>query len=179
MDGTVAFGVGVCVGQRNGIVSSLSCGQKVMKFNRMEEHSKRRRRMNGMQMNVKYGGFDHAGMLVSSTADAMKFYTEVLGMVDDTHTRPNLPFRGAFVRAGPNAQLHLMELPSPDPKTGRPDHGGRDKHVALTVGNIDPLIESLNNHNVAFTMSKSGRRALFCRDPDGNALEFIERPSVE
>jgi glyoxylase I family protein len=31
--------------------------------------------------------------------------------------------------------------------------------------------------SVAFTRSKSGRAALFCRDPDGNALEFIGRSS--
>ena len=24
------------------------------------------------------------------------------------------------------------------------------------------------------TVSRSGRKAVFCRDPDGNALEFIE-----
>ncbi|MGR9099900.1 MAG: VOC family protein, partial [Gammaproteobacteria bacterium] len=27
-----------------------------------------------------------------------------------------------------------------------------------------------------YTLSKSGRQALFCRDPDGNALEILELP---
>lgn len=27
---------------------------------------------------------------------------------------------------------------------------------------------------IPYTRSRSGRTALFCRDPDGNALEFIE-----
>lgn len=99
---------------------------------------------------------------------------EVFGFTDDTHLRPStLPFAGAFVRCG-YSQIHLMELPNPDPTTGRPEHGGRDRHVALTVDNIDSIRERLESRGMAYTMSKSGRRALFCRDLDGNAFEFIE-----
>jgi len=29
---------------------------------------------------------------------------------------------------------------------------------------------------VPYTLSRSGRRALFCRDPDGNAIELVEVP---
>lgn len=74
---------------------------------------------------VQYGGIQHVGMLVEDTATAKRFYMDVLGMTDDDALRnPNLPFVGAFLRAG-NSQVHLMELPSVDPKVGRPDHGGR------------------------------------------------------
>ena len=52
------------------------------------------------------------------------FYTKVLGMEDETHLRnPELHFPGAFVRAGAQ-QIHIMELPHPDPVSGRPEHGG-------------------------------------------------------
>lgn len=81
---------------------------------------------------VRFGGIQHAGMIVENTNKALRFYLDVLGMEDDTATRPQLAFKGAFVRAGAQ-QIHLMELPNPDPKMGRPDHGGRDKHVAFTV----------------------------------------------
>jgi len=102
------------------------------------------------------------------------FYLRTLGFEDDTHMRPStLPFPGAFVRGGAQ-QIHLMELPNPDPTRGRPEHGGRDRHVAFTVEDIEPLLERLKEGGVPFTMSKSGRRAVFCRDPDGNALEFME-----
>eukprot|EP00188_Purpureofilum_apyrenoidigerum_P002689 Plantae.Rhodophyta-Purpureofilum_apyrenoidigerum.ctg2758.p1 GENE.Plantae.Rhodophyta-Purpureofilum_apyrenoidigerum.ctg2758~~Plantae.Rhodophyta-Purpureofilum_apyrenoidigerum.ctg2758.p1 ORF type:complete len:173 (-),score=28.09 Plantae.Rhodophyta-Purpureofilum_apyrenoidigerum.ctg2758:189-707(-) len=131
----------------------------------------------GAEVSVEFGGIQHAGMIVENTQKALKFYTKVLGMVDDTATRPNLAFKGAFVRAGAQ-QVHLMELPNPDPKQGRPDHGGRDKHVAFSVKNIDPLIKSLDENGVKYTMSKSGRRALFCRDIDCNALEFIEQTDL-
>lgn len=125
----------------------------------------------------RYGGIAHAGILVSDTKAALDFYLGTLGFEDDTHLRPNLPFPGAFVRGGAQ-QIHLMELPNPDPTTGRPEHGGRDRHVAFTVQSIDPLMARLQEQGVVFTMSKSGRRAVFCRDPDGNALEFMEEPGA-
>lgn len=108
---------------------------------------------------------------------SVKFYTEVLGMRDETHLRPNLPYPGAFIGCGIN-QIHLMKLPDPDPREGRPEHGGRDRHVAVTVANIDPLTERLTANDVKFTMSKSGRRAVFCRDIDMNAIEFVEDTSI-
>lgn len=125
----------------------------------------------------RYGGIAHAGILVSNTEAALDFYLGTLGFEDDTYLRPNLPFPGAFVRGGAQ-QIHLMQLPNPDPTTGRPEHGGRDRHVAFTVESIDPLMARLQEQGVGFTMSKSGRRAVFCRDPDGNALEFMEEPGA-
>ncbi|CAN0071605.1 unnamed protein product [Ascophyllum nodosum] len=68
-----------------------------------------------------------------------------------------------------------MELPNPDPIDGRPEHGGRDRHVAFTIQDLEPLIGRLNKAGVIYTMSKSGRAALFCRDLDGNAFEFIQQ----
>jgi hypothetical protein len=66
-----------------------------------------------------------------------------------------------------------------DPTTGRPDHGGRDRHVAFSISNLDPLIASLDEKKIPFTMSMSGRRALFCRDLDGNAFEFMEDKNIQ
>lgn len=128
---------------------------------------------------VHYGRIQHAGVLVKDTLVSKKFYMDVLGMLDDDALRnPKLPFKGAFLRAGAS-QIHLMELPSPDPEEGRPEHGGRDRHVAVTVKDLEPLIASLEKHGRAFTFSKSGRRAVFTRDLDANALEFIEDPGAQ
>jgi glyoxylase I family protein len=68
----------------------------------------------------------------------------------------------------------LLELPNPDPITDRPAHGGRDRHVALVFTNIQEIVERLRRAGIAYTMSRSGRRALFCRDYDGNTIECIE-----
>jgi glyoxylase I family protein len=86
-----------------------------------------------------------------------------------------------------------MLLPDPDTGSQRPahpqevrrgcmglkpqqhtQHGGRDRHVALAVDDLAQLQARLDAAGIACTQSRSGRRALFCRDPDGNALEFIE-----
>ena len=70
-------------------------------------------------------------------------------------------------------QIHLLLLDNPDPVDGRPGHGGRDRHIAFSVADFEELVERLDKSKVSYTMSRSGRKALFCRDPDGNALEFI------
>lgn len=114
----------------------------------------------------------HVSFLVSNTQRAVEFYQTILGLPIDLQ-RPDLGFPGAWFKVG-QQQIHLLELPNPDPIEGRPDHGGRDRHVALMVKSLAQLEKALNNADITFTRSRSGRRALFCRDPDGNALEFIE-----
>lgn len=44
----------------------------------------------------------------------------------------------------------------------------------MTVKSLGPLQQSLDENSITYTMSKSGRRALFCRDLDQNAIEFVE-----
>ena len=78
---------------------------------------------------IKYGEMQHAGVLVQDVPKAVEFYTQVLGMRDESHLRPNLPYPGAFIGCGVN-QIHLMQLPSPDPKEGRPEHGTRSRTCA-------------------------------------------------
>lgn len=114
----------------------------------------------------------HASLIVSDTERAKAFYCGVLGLKQTE--RPDLGFPGLWLQLN-EQQLHLLELPNPDPTTGRPEHGGRDRHVALTVGQLDAVKDLLVQHGITFTLSKSGRRALFFRDPDGNAIEVIER----
>ena len=114
----------------------------------------------------------HASLIVADVQISLQFYCGVLGF--EQVERPKLPYRGAWFQLG-EQQIHLLELENSDPTTGRPEHGGRDRHVALNVAAIAPVQEVLKAASVAFTMSKSGRQALFCRDPDGNAIEVIER----
>ena len=114
----------------------------------------------------------HASLIVSDTEQSLRFYRDVLGMVPVE--RPDLPFPGAWLQIG-EQQIHLLELDNPDPTTGRPAHGGRDRHVALHCQSVEMLRQDLEQAGIAYTVSISGRKALFCRDRDGNALEFIER----
>ena len=114
----------------------------------------------------------HCSVLVRDTKLALGFYQDVLGLPVN-HGRPDLGYPGVWLDIG-NQQLHLLELPNPDPVDGRPQHGGRDRHVALVVKDLEWLIARLEQAGTEYSLSRSGRRALFCRDPDGNALEFIQ-----
>lgn len=119
----------------------------------------------------EYLGLRHASLLVADLAQALAFYCDVLGM--GRVPRPAMDYDGAWLDAG-GQQLHLLALPNPDPVSGRPAHGGRDRHVAIAVRDLTVLRRRLEAAGVPFRLSRSGRAALFCRDPDGNALEFIE-----
>jgi glyoxylase I family protein len=115
---------------------------------------------------------NHSSLIVANLDKSLAFYSEILGL--QQVERPDLGFPGAWFKLG-DQQIHLLELENPDPTTGRPEHGGRDRHVALNALALAPIQDILNKAGITYTMSKSGRRALFCRDPDGNAIEIIER----
>lgn len=115
----------------------------------------------------------HATFLSSDLMRSRAFYEEVLGLLPDL-TRPAMGFEGMWYDLAGGQQIHLMRLPDPELGLQRPVHGGRDRHLALAVDNLGELTRRLDVAGIAYTSSHSGRRALFCRDPDGNALEFIE-----
>jgi len=113
----------------------------------------------------------HSSIIVSDTQQSLKFYCGVLGL--NLLDRPDFPYNGAWLDLGIQ-QVHLLELDNPDPTTGRPKHGGVDRHIAFNVFDLELLKSNLDKAEVTYTLSASGRKALFCRDRDGNALEFIE-----
>jgi len=114
----------------------------------------------------------HVSLIVADTGRSLAFYRGLLGLIPDEH-RLDLGYPGAWLWVG-DQQIHLLELPNPDPSQGRPQHGGRDRHLALAVKDIASLALRLEQVGIAFTRSRSGRPAIFCRDPDGNALELME-----
>jgi glyoxylase I family protein len=113
----------------------------------------------------------HISVIVADTAKAVDFYCRVLGLRESAH-RPPLAFPGAWLMVG-DTEIHLLELPNPDPVMGRPIHGGRDRHIALVVKDLENVRVALTQEGIPFTVSRSGRQAIFCRDLDGNGLEFV------
>ena len=113
----------------------------------------------------------HISLVVSDTAKAVAFYQDILGI--PLADRPDLGFPGAWFQVGPQ-QIHLLEVPNPDPVEGRPEHDGRDRHTAFLVENLEEIEQRLELAAIRFTRSKSGRKAIFCRDYDGNGVELIE-----
>lgn len=123
---------------------------------------------------IEYLEIAHVSVVVADTERALRFYRDVLGL-RVLPERPYLGYPGAWLTVGAQ-QIHLLELPNPDPTAGRPARGGRDRHAAILVRNLAPVREALDRAGIAYTSSRSGRDALFCRDPDGNALEFMTSP---
>ena len=115
----------------------------------------------------------HCSLIVNNTEQALTFYQSILGLEVDTN-RPDLGYPGAWLNIG-EQQIHLLELTNPDPLENRPLHGGRDRHTALLVDSLDQMVARLESAKLSYTLSKSGRKALFCRDYDGNAIELIEK----
>ena len=114
----------------------------------------------------------HVSLLVSDTRRALDFYHGILGL-DVDQSRPVMDFHGAWLRAG-TQQIHLIEIPGRAPDATPVGHGGRDRHVALAVSDLESLATALTGQGIGYTLSRSGRRALFCRDPDGNTIELVE-----
>jgi len=112
----------------------------------------------------------HISLLVADTQHSLAFYRDLLGL--EEIDRPALGFPGAWLAIGAQ-QLHLLELPNPDVGNERPEHVGRDRHLALAVVGLDELAQRLNDAGIPVSKSKSGRNAIFCRDPDGNGVELI------
>ncbi|MCF6188885.1 MAG: VOC family protein [Cocleimonas sp.] len=123
-------------------------------------------------MNNNFIAIHHASMIISNLVKSKHFYHEILGLaIDDS--RPDLSFDGLWLNINENQQIHLLLVDNPDPFE-RPLHGGRDRHTAFRVKELSLIQMRLDKYEVSYTLSKSGRKALFCRDPDGNTLEIME-----
>lgn len=114
----------------------------------------------------------HSSLVASDLAVSRAFYEDVLELRPNP-SRPQFSYDGIWYDIG-EQMIHLLVVPNPDAGTARPAHGGVDRHTALIVEDLDALVARLEQAGVPYSVSKSGRRALFCRDPDENALEFIE-----
>jgi glyoxylase I family protein len=105
----------------------------------------------------------HVSVNVDDVDAAVRFYTEVLGLVE-RHDRPGFGFGGAWLDAG-DQQLHLIEGEVPP---------ARGQHVALVVGDLDAAVAELRRRDVAVSDPSpvgSGRQA-FVSDPAGNLIEL-------
>ena len=113
----------------------------------------------------------HVSVIVAEINKALCFYCDILGLQVD-HSRPDLGYPGAWLTVA-TQQIHLMQLANPDENSQRPEHGGRDRHLALKVSDFSELKNTLDKHKISYTLSKSGRQALFCRDYDMNVIEIV------
>jgi len=121
---------------------------------------------------AKVLGLDHISIIVRDADLSLQFYQDLLGL--DCLPRPELGFPGYWLNLYGGQTIHLMQVDNPNADTIRPEHGGRDYHFALRVDCIDGYIEKLTQMKADFTLSQSGRKAMFIRDLDNNAFELFE-----
>ena len=120
-------------------------------------------------------GLDHISIIVRDADASLRFYQNLLGL--ECLPRPDLGFPGYWLDLQAGQTIHIMQLDNPNADTLRPEHGGRDYHFALRVESIDFFINILSEMEHDFSLSKSGRKALFARDLDNNAFELFEYQS--
>ena len=116
-------------------------------------------------MSIEPLGVHHVSINVRDAAEAVAFYTEVLGLTlrDD---RPDFSFGGAWLDLGAQ-QVHLLEIAVPD------DVG---QHFAIRVADIDAAVSDLRQRGVDVTDPKpvASSRQCFLHDPSGNMIELHE-----
>jgi len=121
---------------------------------------------------AKLLGLDHVSIIVKDAEASIAFYRTLLNV--ELLERPDLGFPGFWINLFEGQSLHMMQLDNPNLGTDRPAHGGRDFHFALRVDELDGFIEKLDAMKRPYTKSRSGRKALFTKDLDGNVIELFE-----
>jgi len=142
---------------------------------------------------------DHTGITVSNLERALEFWRNVLGfefshrahqsgeMVEQITGVKGAELKLAVVKAPGGHKIELLEyLAPPDRKQHaglRPCDVGH-VHVALTVENLDPLLEKIaasswkaaGKPQTLKTGPNAGKRVVYVRDPDGATIEFMQMP---
>ena len=88
----------------------------------------------------------HVSVIVSDAQRSLDFYCGLLGMQLNPDRALNFP--GAWLVMG-EQEFHIMELNNPDPIEGRPEHGGRDRHVAFSIDSVAALEQLLKNQKIS------------------------------
>ncbi len=110
---------------------------------------------------------DHYNVVTTDAAASAKFYVDVLGM--QIGNRPPFKFPGAWVYAGDQPVLHLVELDKIPEGTGVVDH------ISFRCTGYGDIKERLEKHSVEYeerVVPKFGLTQLFIQTPDGLKLEL-------
>ncbi|HVB05156.1 MAG TPA: VOC family protein [Acidimicrobiales bacterium] len=114
---------------------------------------------------LRTAGVHHVSINVKDVGEAIRFYTEVLGLPLRTD-RPDFAFGGAWIDVG-DQQLHLIEGEVPE---------ARGQHFAFAVEDLDAAVAGLRVAGIEITDPRpvGPRRQSFFSDPAGNYLELLE-----
>ena len=124
---------------------------------------------------------DHTAITCKDLAASLKFYTAVLGFTEiDRLDFPEQQMQLVYVeKNGSKIELFgymklvdILERNTHNPVVGF-------THLALLVDDLNQTVSELKNNGVTFDVepmdAKGDVRIAFFKDPDGNAIELIER----
>lgn len=143
-------------------------------------------------------GFNHSGFVVRDMDKMVSFYRDDLGLVvvrevesiappEGNHTGiPGVKRSLTFVGV-PDGE-HVLELvqfidpPSPEEEKRAMNYELGAAHVCFNVSDLETLHKDLSEKGIQFITEPKftptedgGRRGIvYCRDPEGNFLEFIQ-----
>jgi glyoxylase I family protein len=106
----------------------------------------------------------HVSIMVPDVDQALRFYTEVLGL-QQRNDRPDFGgLGGAWLDAGPQ-QLHLVQGETPP---------GMGQHFAILIEDLDDTIAELRQRGLEVSDPRpvGTSRQAFVSDPSGNLIEL-------
>ncbi|GAF64405.1 hypothetical protein BTS2_1298 [Bacillus sp. TS-2] len=119
----------------------------------------------------------HVSLNVKNLEQSKNFYQNIIGLKE--LERPNFGFPGAWYEIGSH-QLHLIVEGDAYLEKSNNLNSKRD-HFAIRVESYFNTLAYLKEKKLEVEenpMSKSGFAQIFCKDPDGNLIEFhVERES--
>jgi catechol 2,3-dioxygenase-like lactoylglutathione lyase family enzyme len=122
-------------------------------------------------MNMSVGVLDHYNVSTRNLGATVRFYEEILGLVNGP--RPPFDFPGAWLYSEGHPVLHLNDI-SPTDKKQPPDSGVID-HVAFGSRGFDAMKRHLAQKGVPFRVNEvpnSSRRQIFLSDPNNVLIEL-------
>jgi catechol 2,3-dioxygenase-like lactoylglutathione lyase family enzyme len=122
-------------------------------------------------MSMSVGVLDHYNVSTRNLPDTVRFYEEVLGLVNGP--RPPFDFPGAWLYSEGHPVLHLNDI-SPTDKPQRPDSGVID-HIAFGSRGFEAMKQHLTRKGVPFRANEvpnSTRRQIFVTDPNNVLIEL-------
>ena len=122
------------------------------------------------------GGLRHVALFIERFEEAVRFYTELLGMAVEWHPDPD----NIYLSSGnDNLAIHRFTGAQRDPAQQRLDHIG---FVIDAPEQVDAWHEFLVANGVRIMKApkthRDGARSFYCLDPDGNIVQMIHHPPI-
>jgi catechol 2,3-dioxygenase-like lactoylglutathione lyase family enzyme len=114
----------------------------------------------------------HVSFATRDLEASKRFFGGVIGLAEIQ--RPGFGFAGAWYAIG-DRQLHLIQEQGSGPEAG--ERISRSDHMALEVRDVEAVKKTLGENGVEFTAGGNqalGMDQVFCRDPDGHVIEFVQ-----